>query len=477
MAGNVPTFGSFIGGRWEEGRSYVEVHHKYTGEVLARVAEADQETVDRAVDAAERAFREQDFPPYHRYQVLKRASELLAERKEDFALRIAREGGKPLKDARAEVDRAVQTMLLSAEEAKRIGGETIPIEAAPGAEGRLAFTIRVPVGVVGAISPFNFPLNLVVHKVGPAIAAGNTVVLKPATTTPLTAVALCELMAEAGLPAGRLNLVVGPGRTVGEALLANRKIAMYTFTGSGAVGAQIKAKTGLRKVALELGNNSPNIVCADADLDDAVQILARRGFQSAGQACISVQRIYVERSVFDDFIERFKAAAAQLKVGDPEDPDTDVGPMITEDEARRAESWVREAVSQGARLIMGGQRNGAVLQPTALTDVHPDMRVVCEEVFAPVVTIMPFDTFEEALAMANDSTYGLQAGIFTSRLDRALRAARELQVGGVIINDASTFRADLMPYGGVKASGIGREGPRYAVEEMTEVRVVVMRIP
>ncbi len=470
----VPRWGLYIDGRWREGPRPVPVLHKYRQEVMAEVAEADEGLVEEAVAAAQRALRERPLAPYRRFEILRRAADLLAERRDPFALTIAREAGKPLKYARVEVDRAVQTISLSAEEAKRIHGEQVPVDASPGAEGRIAFTIRVPVGVVCAIAPFNFPLNLVAHKVAPALAAGNAVVLKPATYTPLTSLMLAQLLEEAGLPPGYLNVVVGGGRTVGEALLRHPGIALYTFTGSPEVGERIKAATGLRRVILELGNNSPNLVAQDADLDQAAQLLARFAYLYAGQFCISVQRIYVERPAYEPFLEKFVAAARAMKLGDPEDPETDIGPLISEDDARRVEAWVEEAVQGGARRLLGGPRQGPLYPATVLTDVRPEMKVVCQEVFGPVASVVACSSFEEAVERANDTEYGLQAGVFTNDLRKAMLAAKTLRMGGVIINDTSGFRVDLMPYGGVKRSGIGREGPRYAIEEMTDLRIVVL---
>ena len=466
--------GLWIDGRWQAGTGLLPVVHKYSGEMLAEVVEATAADVAAAVAAARRAA-ERPLSPRRRYDVLQAAAGLVAAQQTDLARLIAREAGKPLKDASTEVARAAETLTLSAEEAKRIAGEGVPVEASPGGEDRLAFTLRVPVGVVAAITQFNFPLNLVVHKVGPALAAGNAVVLKPATATPLAAIRLCEILAAAGLPAGYLSLVVGPGATTGEALLAHPGVDLFTFTGSPAVGQHVKERTGLRRVTLELGNSSPNIVCADADLQRAADALARRAHGSAGQTCISVQRIYVQEAVADDFTRLLREATSRLVVGDPEDPATDVGPMISEAEAERAHAWVQEAVAGGARVICGGSRRGALMAPTLLTGVRPQMKVVCREVFAPVASVVPFAALDEAIAAANDTPYGLQAGVYTGSLATALEAARRLQFGGVIINDTSSFRADLMPYGGVKGSGMGREGPRYAVAEMTETRVVVVR--
>ncbi|GIP31561.1 aldehyde dehydrogenase family protein [Paenibacillus sp. J2TS4] len=465
-----------INGQWLETGETLEVLNKFTGEAMGAVSVAGKEQVDQAVFAALKAFQTNPLPPYRRYEILKRASELLLAQKEDFAHTIAGEVGKTWKEALVEVERTAQTLEVSAEEAKRIQGEGVPVEASPGAENRIAFTIRVPVGVVCAIAPFNVPLNLVAHKIGPALAAGNTVVLKPASVTPIVALKLAGLLVEAGLPQGYLNVVVGSGSTVGDWLAKDERISLYTFTGSPSVGRQLKAATGLRKVLLELGSNSAVIVHQDADLDLAINMCVGKSFGNAGQVCISVQRIYVHREVHDEFVRRFVEATKQLRVGDPYDSQTDIGPMISEKEAQRAEAWVTEAVEQGALLGCGGTRDGALFQPTVLTGVHDEMKVSCEELFAPVVGIAVYDDLDDCIRRINLSRYGLQAGIFTTNINTAFKAAREIHVGGVMINDASQFRADLMPYGGVKESGWGKEGPKYAIQEMTEERIIVMNL-
>lgn len=466
----------YIDGKWVETDERIPVTHKYTGEVIATIAKAKRQHVEDAVTRALETFRRSALTPSQRSDILLEASRIAEKRREELELSLVREVGKTRKDARGEMDRVINTLRLSSEEAKRIAGEMVPLAATPGAENRLGFAIRVPKGVIGAITPFNYPLLLSTHKVAPAIAAGNTVVLKPATATPIASFLLVELLEQAGLPKGHVNIVTGSGSQVGDWLLDDPRIAMYTFTGSAEVGAAIKQRSGLRPVALELGNNSPNIVHEDADLDLAARLIAQRSFHNAGQACIAVQRILVAESVAEAFTEAYLKEVRQLRVGDPEDPETDVGPMISEAEAIRAESWVQEAIAQGAELLCGGRREGAVFHPTVLTRTTPAMKVNCLEVFAPVVTIIPYRTIEEAFAIANASSYGLQAGIFTNDLNIAMRAARVLEYGGVIINDVSTYRNDVMPYGGIKNSGLGKEGPRYAIEEMTDLRMVVMNL-
>lgn len=468
--------GLFIDGKWLTSDKQLPVEHKYTGDVIAEVAQADPSHVEQAAVAAERAMKQTPLSMHERYTILMNVARALEDNTETIARIITQESGKPIRDGIAEVGRAVQTITLSAEEAKRIHGESLPMQAMPGMDSYIGFTIRVPVGVVAAITPFNYPLNLVAHKIGPAIAAGNSVVLKPASTTPLSSIILCKLFQDAGLPDGYLNLVVGPGSTVGDALSTNERVRMITFTGSPNVGQRIKAMSGIKKVTLELGNNSPNIVHHDANIDEAVQALVLRAYAQAGQSCISVQRIYVHSSIYSTYLDRMCKATEALVVGDPEDPKTDVGPLITLNEAKRVEEWIQQAVEAGAEIVCGGKREGSVVQPTILTNVKPDMNVVCQEIFGPVVSVTPYESLEEVVAMSNDTVYGLQAGIFTQNLEDAWYAINNLDFGGVIVNDASSFRADLMPYGGVKQSGIGREGPRYAVEEMTELRNVIFKV-
>lgn len=466
----------YIGGEWVKAESYIPVLHKYTGECIARIAKAEQQHVTEAVEAAWETFKADTLTPFQRYKILLKASELMEDRRDEMERSLIREVGKTRKDAINELDRTINTLRLSAEEAKKIHGEMIPLQATEGSENRLGFTIRVPKGVIGAITPFNYPLLLSTHKIAPALAAGNTLVVKPATVTPIATFLLVEILEEAGLPKGYANIVTGAGSQVGEWLLDEERIAMYTFTGSGEVGRHIKERSGMRPVALELGNNSPNIVHLDADLELAARQTAARSFHNAGQACIAVQRIYVHESVMQAFSDLYISHVHQLKVGNPEDPDTDVGPMISEKEASRTEEWVQEAISQGARSLLPVKREGALFYPAVLVDTRPEMKVVCREVFAPVVTIIPYSDLEDAFTQANDSEYGLQAGIFTRDLNVAMKAARVLEYGGVVINDVSTYRNDVMPYGGIKNSGLGKEGPRYAVEEMTEERMVVINL-
>ncbi len=467
----------FIDGQWVAGGPALEVRNKYTDEIIGTVPTARREDVDTALAAAERAAPVMaDMPTGRRGEILARAAALLRERRDDLARTIAAEAGKALKFARAEVDRAASTFTIASEEAKRLHGETIPLDAVAAGEGYFGFWNRRPVGVIAAISPFNFPLNLVAHKVAPALAAGNTVVLKPASTTPLTAVKLCEILAEAGLPAGALNLVVGSGGTVGEWLVTDPRVAKVTFTGSPPVGEHILAVAGIKKVTLELGNTSPVIIAPDADLDLVAKRAAIGAFYNSGQVCISVQRIYGQKEIYAPFTEKFVKASEAMVVGDPLDERVDVGPMIERREAERIEGWVREAQSGGAHVLTGGRREGSVYWPTVLADVTPDMKVVADEVFAPVAVVISCDDFEEALRQANDTQYGLQAAVFTRDINRAFLAIKRLNFGGVIINDTPAFRADHMPYGGNRRSGLGREGVRFAMEDMTNIQLVAIRL-
>ncbi|MFC1522610.1 aldehyde dehydrogenase family protein [Elusimicrobiota bacterium] len=454
----------------------IKVTDKYTGEVLGELQEADREGVKSIIECAQEAFAPySELPAHLRSKILENASFLIGRYKKELARTIASEAGKALKYAMGEVDRAVETFKFASEEAKRIHGETLPMDASASGEGRLGFYLRMPIGVIAAISPFNFPLNLVAHKVAPALASGNTVVLKPATTTPLSAIKLAEILKEAGLPDGVFNIVCGSGSTVGSWIVEDPRPAMVTFTGSPSVGEEITRHAGLKKIALELGNNSGTMIEPDSDWKEAVGRCVMSAFANSGQVCISLQRLYVHESIAKDFIAEFVHQTSSLKVGNPMDEKTDVGPMITESEAIRAEEWIKEAQEAGARVLAGGARKNAVLMPTVLTDVKPDMKVVCEEVFAPVVCIIPYSNFEKGLSMLADSKYGLQAGLYTKDITKIMQAVKKVDVGGMMINDTSIFRTDHMPYGGNKLSGIGREGVKFAMEEMTNLRMVVIK--
>ena len=454
----------------------IVVRSPYDGAEVGRVPRHSKDDVDRAVAAAGRALAEQPLPPWRRAEVLDTAARLLAERSEDFARTIALESAKPIKTARIEAKRAVSTFTFAAVEARRLTGEMVPIDAAEIGEGRVAFTLRLPVGVVAAIAPFNFPLNLVAHKVAPAIAAGCPVVLKPASQTPLSSIALAELLIDdCALPPDYLQVVTGGGGDVGNALVEHPGVAYITFTGSSEVGWGIAAKAGHKKVGLELGNNSPVIIEADGDWERAARTIATAGFSHGGQSCVSVQRIYVAASVAGDFTSALTKLVDELVVGDPLDDATDVSALISTDERDRVTSWIEEAVSEGATVAAGGRLEAGVLRPTVLTGATPDMKVSRDEVFGPVVAIQAYDSLDEALRLADDTRYGLQAGIFTASLSSALRAARELRFGTVLVNEVPTWRADQMPYGGVRESGNTKEGPTYAVRQMTEERLVVIQ--
>ncbi len=466
-----------IDGQWVDGGAVMEVKNKYNGEIVGTVATARREDVDAAIAAAERAEDVMaDMPAYKRADILLRTAALLRERFEDLSKTIAAEAGKALKYARAETDRAISTFTFAAEEAKRLHGETIPLDAHPSGEGFFGFWTRRPVGVIAAISPFNFPLNLVAHKVAPALASGNTLVLKPASTTPLAAVKLCQILMEAGLPAGALNLVVGGGGTVGEWLVTDPRVDKITFTGSPDVGRHILSVAGIKKVTLELGNTSPVVIAPDADLDLVAKRSAVGAYYNSGQVCISVQRIYTQKQVYEPFSEKFIKATEAMVVGDPLDERVDVGPMINSKEVDRIEGWIKEAQSGGAKILTGGRREGTVYYPTILADVSADMKVVAEETFAPVASVIQCDDFEESLRQANDTKFGLQVGVFTNDVNRVLQAIKRLNFGGVIINETPAFRVDHMPYGGNRQSGLGREGLRFAMEDMTNIQLVAIRM-
>jgi acyl-CoA reductase-like NAD-dependent aldehyde dehydrogenase len=464
-------------GEWLETGEWGEVKSPYDGTVVGRVAEGNAATVDRAAKAAREAFESVDFPQHERAAVLDRAAHLVGERTDDLALTISAEAGKPLKTATVEAERCVDTLTFSATEARKLTGGTVPMEASPAGAGKLGVMLRVPYGVVGAISPFNFPLNLVAHKLGPAIAAGNAVVLKPAGQTPISALKLAAILLEAGLPQAWLSVIPGPGSEVGNAIVEHELTRALSFTGSAEVGWGIRSRVPHKKVNLELGSNAPLIVNADGDWETAADKAQIHAFSHAGQSCISIQRILVHEEIADAFTARLVANVEKLTVGDPLDPDTDVGPLITSGDRDRVKEWVDEAIGAGAELLAGGELvdEGRCLAPTLLGSPSREAKVWCEEIFGPVATIDRYADFGEALRMANDSKFGLQAGVFTADIGRGLEAARTLEFGGVLINEVPTFRADQMPYGGVKDSGNTREGPAFAVQELTEERFVTLQ--
>jgi len=466
-----------IAGKWIDKDEKIEVRDPYDNSLVDTVPSGDSDDIDRAISAAVEGYRvNRDMPVHERIRILRRAADIIEENSEEFARTIATEGSKTIKEARKEVMRAVQTMTISAEEARRIVGETIPFDSMPGSENRVGYYYRFPIGVIAAITPFNDPLNLVAHKVGPAIAGGNAVVLKPATVTPLSALKLGKALMDAGLPGGVLNIVTGYASKVGDALVTDKRIRMISFTGGAEAGEEIVRKAGLKKIGMELGSNTPVIVCADCDLEKAVDSCVSGAFWAVGQNCIGVQRIYIEKEIYKKFETLFVAKTRSLKVGPQLDEDTDMGPMITEGEAKRIEKWVNEAVEKGAKLLCGGKRNGAIYEPTVLADVPPGCTIDKEEVFAPTVNLYPVDSLEEAIEKANDVDFGLHAGIFTRDINKAFKAIKELDVGGVMVNDSSDYRIDLMPFGGVKRSGLGREGIKFALLEMTEPKVVCFNL-
>jgi acyl-CoA reductase-like NAD-dependent aldehyde dehydrogenase len=463
----------FIDGQWTDGQAS-PIIDKYDQKELGTVHEAAPDQVNYALERLQRATAAASFSHYDRYLVLSRASALLAGRTAEFVEAVIDDTGFTVADATREVTRATQTLLLCGEEAKRIHGEVVPLHGAPGAGERVAFTVRHPLGVICAITPFNSPLNTVAHKVGPALAAGNAVILKPAKQTPLSAVKLVELLLESGLPEGLIALVHGDGASVGETLLTSAVPSFYAFTGSTAVGAHIRRTIGLRKAQLELGSLSSTIVCNDAPLERAVETCINAAFRKAGQVCTSIQRLYVQSGVAAEVADELTYRLNGRSVGDPRRDDTFVGPLISAAEADRVEKWINSAIEHGARAVTGAERKGQVISPTVLTDVNVGTDVMTKEVFGPVVNIVPFDDLAQAIIAANDTPYGLAAGLFTSDLNTALTAAGQLRMGSVHINETSSSRVDLMPYGGVKDSGTGLEGPRYAIEEMTEQRLITL---
>ncbi len=464
----------FLAGRWVDTHSKIQVRSPWDGSLVGTVARAGKEELEEAAREAARAFEwTRSVPTWEREGILSRAAEILERRAEEFAMTLVREAGKPIRFARAEVARAVHTLRLSSAQASRITGKIIPIDTAPWGKGKIGFVRYVPAGPVAAISPFNFPLNLSLHKVGPAVAAGNPSVLKPATSTPITACKLASLFEEAGAPPGWLS-VVPCDRKLGSVLVEDSRFGVLSFTGSPAAGWKIRERAGRKKVALELGGNAAVILHEDADLDRAVPKIVLAAFGFAGQSCISVQRILIHESIYGEASERLYNAVKAVKAGDPMDEDTVVGPLITREAADRVVDWIGKAREAGAKVLCGGEREGNLVQPTLLENVPRRAEVDRLEVFGPVANLHEYGDFEEALAQVNDSVYGLQAGVFTRDVERIFRAWEDLEVGGVVVNDVPTFRVDSMPYGGVKESGAGREGPEWAMEHMTEPRLLVL---
>ncbi|MDC3418416.1 aldehyde dehydrogenase family protein [Aquibacillus salsiterrae] len=472
--------GSIINGqeRMEDHRQTMTVINPFNNEKIAELKLATKQDLEDAAQISFAKFHSTTkvMPAHQRADILRKAADLLVEKSEDFATIICKEAGKPIKYSRGEVERSVQILRFASELAKNITGEVLPMDAAIGGEHRMGLVKREPLGVVGAITPFNFPLNLSLHKLAPAIAAGNTVIYKPAEKTPISAYMLVKLFEEAGLPEGVINLLIGTGKEVGAPLVTHEKVHKISFTGSLPVGKSIRETAGFKKVTLELGSNSPNILFEDANIDNAATELVKGAFAFSGQVCISAQRIYVHKAIFDRFLEDYIRKTKALQIGDPISDQTDIGPMINEDEAKRAKQWIDDAVKEGAKIEVGGERNGTILSPTIMTNVDENMKIIAEEVFAPIVSVIPFESEEEVIQYANNSIYGLQAGVFTKDINRALRVADRLEMGGVWINEISTYRQDNHPYGGVKQSGVGKEGVKYATEDMTEIKFIGIKI-
>lgn len=465
-----------IGGEWVDKDEKIEVIYPYTRKVIGTVPKGSEGNVYKAIERAKEGFKEiSSLTAYERYEILMRAVQLLKEKAEEFAKTLVLEVGKTIKEARTEVQRAIQTLIFSAEEAKRINGETLPIDAHPNGRGKVGFYIRVPVGIVSAITPFNFPLNLSMHKVGPALAVGNAVILKPSERTPLTPLMLGEILLEAGLPPKALSVIPGYG-DVGKAMTTHPDVRVVSFTGSRKVGDIIARQVGIKKLVLELGSNSAIILHKDGDIDRAVEKTVQGGYTIAGQVCISVQRVFVHEDVYEEFLHRLKERITGLKVGDPMQEDTDLGPMIAPSELQRIQEWIDEAVQKGAKVETGSLKcaeDETVFSPTIVSLVPEDTKLFKEEAFAPVVAVNPYKEIDEAIKWVNSSDYGLQVGVFTKDIQTAWKCIREIEAGGVLINEGPTFRADHMPYGGMKYSGIGREGPKFAIEDYTEIKTVI----
>lgn len=465
-----------VHGQWRSGELSAPVVDPFTGKLVAQVTQATESDVEEAIaSTCSAAATMGELPAHGRYNILQQVAALLYRRRDEFAQAVTMEAGKPITDARREVGRAIQTFTVAAEEARRIPGEVIPLDWTPGFDTHLGVLRRFPIGPILGITPFNFPLNLVAHKVAPALASGNPILIKPAPQTPLTALLLGEVIMEAGLPPGGLN-VVPCDNILAERMVVDPRFKLLSFTGSASVGWMLKAKCGKKKVTLELGGNAGVVIESDADLELAAQRCAAGGFGYAGQTCISVQRIFVHHSIADAFTTKLLMHVARLKLGDPADETTSIGPLIDQSAAQRVESWIDEALEDGARVLLGGKRKGSLIEATVLSNIKPDMKVSCQEVFGPVVTITPYRQLSEAVALLNQSDYGLQAGVFTQDINKIFYAFRHLEVGAVLANEIPTFRADHMPYGGVKDSGLGREGIRAAIEDMTEPRMLILNL-
>jgi len=466
-----------IGGKWVDKSEKVEVINPFNGSVIDTIPRASQQDVETALKTAEYGAKIMaKMTGYERYEIIHKVSEIMTERVEALAQIITLEEGKTLAEATIEASRAVEIIALSAEEAKRLSGEVVPLEGAPGVKDKFGFTMRIPCGVVVGISPFNFPLHLVCHKVGPALAAGNAIILKPATDTPLSALKLVELFLEAGTPPEAIQCITGSGSEIGDALCADKRVRKITFTGSHEVGEHICHTAGLKRVTMELGSNSPLIIMPDADLEKVAKAAAASGYSNAGQVCISTQRILAHKKIHGDFLDAFKGQVEDISTGNPIEASTKMGPMIREHDAIRVNQWVEEAIDTGAELITGGEREGQIHAPTLLANVKSEMRISSDEVFGPVVGVTSVDNIDEAIDLANDTDYGLSAAIFTQNIDWAMKFAREVDSGNLMVNWGTQWRADLMPYGGLKFSGMGKEGPKYAVEEMTELKMVILHL-
>jgi len=466
-----------IGGQWVDRSEKIEVLNPFSGSVIDTIPRASQQDVEIALKTAERGAEIMaKMTGYERYEIIHKVSEIMTERVEELAQTITLEEGKILAEATMEASRATEIIALSAEEAKRLSGEVVPLEGGPGVKGKFGFTIRIPCGIVVGISPFNFPLHLVCHKVGPALASGNAIILKPATDTPLSALKLVELFLEAGTPPEAIQCITGAGSEIGDVLCSDKLVRKITFTGSHEVGEHICHTAGLKRVTMELGSNSPLIIMPDADLEKVAKAAAASGYSNAGQVCISTQRILAHEKIHGDFLDAFKEQVEDISTGNPIEASTKMGPMIREHDAIRVNQWVEEAVNEGAELIVGGERNGQIHTPTLLSNVKSEMKISSDEVFGPVVGVTSVDNIDDAIALANDTDYGLSAAIFTQNINWAMKFAREVDSGNLMVNWGTQWRADLMPYGGLKSSGMGKEGPKYAVEEMTELKMVILHL-